>query len=72
VLTFQRRTGTQGVAVVINFGASEAQVSLAGLPANAPLQAAYPTGSAGIGSDAAGQARLTLPAQSLRVYTFAR
>jgi hypothetical protein len=38
----------------------------------ATLQAAYPAGGATPTSDAAGQARVTVPAQSLRVYTHPR
>ncbi len=72
VMSFQRRTATQTAVVAINFGATAASASLTGLPANATLQAAYPAGSAPATADANGQARLDLPAQSLRVYTTLR
>jgi glycosidase len=72
LLSFQRRIAGQGVVVVINFGTAAAEASLAGLPGGASLQAAYPVGGTPAASDSAGQARINLPAQSLRVYTFAR
>ncbi|HEY0953556.1 MAG TPA: alpha-amylase family glycosyl hydrolase [Roseateles sp.] len=72
LLTFQRRTATQGAVVAINFGSSAAEASLTGLPAHTTLQTTHPASSANIASDAAGQARVTVPAQSLRVYTHPR
>jgi alpha-amylase len=72
LLTYQRRTATQAATVAINFGSTAAEASLTGLPASATLQAAYPAGGTNATSDAAGQARVTVPAQSLRVYTHTR
>ncbi len=72
LLSFQRRTATQAAIVVINFGSVAAEASLTGLPANATLQAAHPTGGTNAASDAAGQVRINIPAQSLRVYTTTR
>lgn len=66
VLTYQRRSAGQTVVVAINFGSSAGQAVSADLPANASLQGKL--GAADSSADATGTARITLPAQSLRVY----
>lgn len=72
LLSYQRRTAGAAATVAINFGNAAAEAVLTGLPAHTTLQAAYPAGAAPLTSDAAGQARVTVPAQSLRVYTHPR
>ena len=72
LLSFLRRTATQTAVVLINFGTAAGDATVTGLGANAALQAAYPSGGSNAAADAAGQARLTVPAQSLRVYTATR
>ncbi|KQW43410.1 MULTISPECIES: hypothetical protein [unclassified Roseateles] len=70
LLSFHRRTATQ--PAIIKFGNTSAEVNPADLPASSALQAAYPAGAINPSSDAAGHARVTVPAQSLCVYTHPR
>jgi glycosidase len=72
VLSFQRRVTGQGVVVALNFGTSDVALTVSGLPASAALQAAYPAGGSNVTGTPDGQALFNVPAQSLRVYTFAR
>jgi glycosidase len=69
VLSFQRQTAAQTAVVAINFGTTAADAVITGLPAHAALQNAHPAGAADTAADATGQARTTVPAQSLRVFT---
>lgn len=66
--SFQRVLGRERSLVVINYGDRPAQLRVAGLPAGASGRAAYPQKAAALKVDAAGQARVTLPPLSLRVY----
>jgi len=68
VWSFQRVQGSERSLVAINYGEQPATLTLAGLPAVSRTRAAYPRGAAALKVDAAGQARLTLPPLSLRVY----
>jgi len=72
LLSYQRRTATQGAVVLINFGTAPVDAVITGLPLGTTLKAAHPAGGADTASDAAGQARVTVPAQSLLVYTHTR
>ena len=69
VMTFQRRVGTSTALVAINYGTSAATVSAAGLSIGGTLASAYPSTGSDVAIDAAGQASLTLSAQSVRVLT---
>jgi len=72
LLSYQRRIATQGAVVLINFGTTAADAVVTGLPASTVLKAAYPGGGMDTASDATGQARITVPAQSLLVYAHTR
>lgn len=65
---FQRRLGGETSLVVFNYGSSAASLDATDLPAGATLQAAWPAGAAALSADVSGNVRLSLPAQSLRVY----
>ncbi len=67
-LGFQRVLGNERTLVLFNFGSAEAALDVTSLPASATLQSAYPAAGAGASATAAGTARITLPAQSLRVF----
>jgi glycosidase len=69
VWSFQRVQGGERSVVAINYGEQAATITLTGLPAVSRTRAAYPRGAAALKVDATGQARLTLPPLSLRVYT---
>ena len=68
IWSFQRVQGRERSLVVINYGDQPASVSLAGLPASTRAKVAYPDKAAALKVDGAGNARLTLPPLSLRVY----
>jgi glycosidase len=68
VWSFQRAEGRERTLVAINYGDQPASVTLSGLPASATATAAYPRSAPRLKADAAGQARLTLPPLSLRIY----
>ena len=67
-LSFQRVQGNQRAVVMINYGTSGATISATGLPAGATLTNAFPASGTNAVSDGAGTARVTVPAQSLRVF----
>jgi glycosidase len=69
LLSFQRQTASQTVVVVLNFGTASADAVVRGLPTGATLQANYPTPGPDVTAAADGSARVTLPPQSLRVFT---
>lgn len=71
VWSFQRVHGRERTLVAINFGDRPASLAVAGLPAARFAPAAYPRNAAGLNTDGNGQARLTLPPLSLRVYRVA-
>ncbi len=68
-ISFQRHLGSERTLVVVNYGSGTATVSVGGLPANASLASAYPGGGADLAAGADGSAAVTLPAQSLRVFS---
>ena len=72
VWCFQRVHSGERSLVAINYGDQPASVSFAGLPAGARAVAAYPRQGAALQADATGQARLTLPPLSLRVFALDR
>lgn len=72
VWSFQRVHAGERSLVVVNYGDQPASVTFAGLPAGARAVAAYPRQGAALQADATGQARLTLPPLSLRVFALDR
>jgi alpha-amylase len=69
VMSFERQLGSERVRVAINYGGTAASATLAGLPANAMLANAHPAGVADATADAAGRASVTMPPQSVRVFS---
>jgi glycosidase len=69
LFSFQRRYGRQLSVVVINYGSSQSQLQLSGLPPNSRLQANYPAQAKPVRSDRKGRLSLSLPGQSVAVYT---
>jgi glycosidase len=67
VMGWQRSQGAEKTLVLINVGSTASTIDVPSLPANARLLDLYPSGNASAQADASGVARLTLPAQSLRV-----
>jgi glycosidase len=67
-LGFQRVLGTERTVVLINFGGSALTLDVAGLPAGATLQSAYPAGGAPASASDSGLVRIAVAAQSLRVF----
>lgn len=67
-LSFQRVDGNQRAVVLINYGTAQAVVNAAGLPANAILANAFPSGDTDVQADANGNVGVGLQAQSLRVF----
>ena len=71
VMGYQRKLGAEHTVVVINYGTQAASTRVAALPAAARLRSAYPAGLQA-DADANGQAMLSLPPQSVQVYTVSR
>ncbi|WP_341890048.1 alpha-amylase family glycosyl hydrolase [Variovorax sp. YR752] len=67
-LSFQRVQGNQRAVVMINYGAGGATISATGLPAGATLVNAFPASGTNAVADGTGTARVSVPAQSLRVF----
>ncbi|QTN26005.1 alpha-amylase [Rhizobacter sp. AJA081-3] len=67
-LSFQRAQGNERAVVMINYGAATANVTAAGLPANAALVNAFPASGTDAAADAGGSATVGVPAQSVRVF----
>jgi glycosidase len=67
VMGWQRSQGAEKTLVLINVGSTASTIDVPSLPANARLLDVYPSGPTSAQADANGVARLTLPAQSLRV-----
>jgi glycosidase len=65
---YRRNTDREEVLVLINYGLSEVPAPLTGLAGGAALRSVYPEGGAAVPVQADGSARVTLPAQSLRVF----
>jgi len=67
-LSFQRVLGDERAVVMINYGGTTANVTAAGLPANAALVNAFPASGTDAAADAGGSATVGVPAQSVRVF----
>jgi glycosidase len=67
-LSFQRVQGNERAVVMINYGGTTANVAAAGLPANAALVNAFPASGTDAAADAGGNATVSVPAQSVRVF----
>ena len=76
VMGLHRKLGKEHSIVVVNYGDTEAGVSVDGFASNGWLERVYPTFAAAdaktVASDAAGTARLTLAPQSVHVYLVVR
>ncbi|MDP1899580.1 MAG: alpha-amylase family glycosyl hydrolase [Rubrivivax sp.] len=68
VAGWQRRWGDETAVVVINYGETEAEATLDALPSYAQGWSAYPAEGAPLRAQGNGQARVAVPAQSLRVW----
>jgi glycosidase len=71
VMGYQRRLGAEHSLVLINYGRQPAQATLQALPPNARLASVFPT-ALGVAADGSGRAALTLPPQSVQVWTVQR
>ena len=67
-LSFQRVQGNQRAVVMINYGSGGATIGASGLPAGATLVNAFPASGTNAVADGSGTARVTVPAQSVRVF----
>ncbi len=68
LMGFQRVLGAERTLVLINYSTADVTLDVSALPAAAVLQALLPSTAAGATATAAGVARLTVPAQTQRVY----
>jgi glycosidase len=68
VMSFQRVLAGQRVVVAINYGGSAGSATVAGLPPGATLPSAYPAGGAELQAGPAGEASVSVPGQSVRVF----
>jgi glycosidase len=69
---YQRRLGDEWTVVAINYATTAADATVADLPPNAVLTAAWPAEAPGATADPQGVARVSLPPQSVRVYQLSR
>ena len=67
-LSFQRVQGAERAVVMINYGTATANITAAGLVANATLVNAFPSSGTDTTADAGGSATVSVPAQSVRVF----
>lgn len=68
VMGYQRNLGSEKTLILINYGTSAANISVASLPASAVLSNAYPADGAIVTADGSGVAQITIAAQSVRVF----
>jgi hypothetical protein len=70
---YQRRFGSEHSVVLVNYAKQPAQVDVKTLPPNARLLSAYPgPASLTTAADARGLAAVSVPGQSVQVWTVAR
>ena len=69
VMAYWRTLGVQSTLVVINYGMTSGKLTLKDLKPQATFSAAYPQRSRPLHTSAQGAISLSLPAQSVRVYT---
>lgn len=72
LMSYQRKLADEHTVVVLNYATTPAEATVGALPPGATLAAAWPAGAAGTRADDGGIAHLTVPAQSLRVFTVQR
>jgi alpha-amylase len=72
VMGYQRVLEGERTLVVFNYGSTPAGTTVTGLPARAPLAAAYPAGGQWQRADAEGAARIVLPPRSVQVFAVGR
>ncbi len=68
VMAYRRTLGSESTLVVINYGTTAGKLALTDLQPQAAFASAYPTDAKPLAANAQGALRLTLPAQSVRVY----
>jgi glycosidase len=68
VMSYQRKFEGDHAVVVINYGREAATINVGELPAGAVLAAAYPALGRSIAADEKGSARVSIDAQSVRVF----
>ena len=68
VMSFQRRYEEERTMVAINYGTASATMDIAGLPAGAALDPVYPADVAGSIPVRSAGAKITIDAQSVRVF----
>lgn len=68
VMSYQRRLAGERVIVVVNYGRSAADATLADLVAGATLEDRFPAQGLDAVADGAGQAVVTMAPQSVRVF----
>jgi glycosidase len=68
VMGYQRTFGGETTLVVLNYGTAPAIVAVGALPANGTLTAVYPSAGGSAAVNGAGNASLTLAAQSVNVF----
>jgi len=72
VAGWQRRHGREHTVVLLNYGTDATGAAPAGLPAGSRLAALYPADGGAVPVDDAGNARIWLPPQAIRVYRVER
>ncbi len=72
VIGFQRRLGTEQTLVLINYGAASANIAVKITPANTPMKKMYPSDGGNLSFSAAGEAAVSIAAQSVLVFSSAR
>ena len=66
---FMRKFGTEQTLVIINYGATGANVKVGNLPANRAMEAKFPSSAARLNIDAAGTAQVSVSPQSVQVFS---
>jgi alpha-amylase len=69
VMGFTRKFGDEQTLVIINYGATGANVKVGNLPTSSAMEAKFPSNAAKLNIDATGNAQLTIAPQSVQVFS---
>jgi alpha-amylase len=69
VMGFTRKFGDEQTLVIINYGATGANVKVGNLPAGSAMEAKFPSNAAKLNIDATGNAQVTIAPQSVQVFS---
>jgi alpha-amylase len=69
VMGFTRKFGGEQTLVIVNYGATSANVKVGNLPANSAMEAKFPANAAKLNIDSTGNAQVSVAPQSVQVFS---